>query len=66
MMYKKMRKPLTIFFSVILLLLSPLSSLAATSDIPFDSLAQAAIAIDADSGQIFYEKNSQEPLPSPL
>ena len=63
MMYKKMRKPLTIFFSVILLLLSPLSSLAATSDIPFDSLAQAAIAIDADSGQIFYEKNSQEPLP---
>ena len=49
------------FIAIICLLLFALPSRVAASELEFS--AEAVIAFDANSGKIFYDKNSHEPLP---
>lgn len=44
-------------------LITPLTTNAATKDDDFVIAAKAAIAVDAETGKIFYEKNADKPLP---
>lgn len=50
----------TLLFIISFNLMVPLNALAETD---FNINAKAAIAIDADTGKIFYEKNADTPLP---
>lgn len=62
----KLLKKMQILVTVSLIFLpvtSSLNVLAASADTPFDVAAKAAIAVDANTGKVFYEKNATEPLP---
>lgn len=56
------RNPLC-YFVLVILALAIFSPLTAFAETDFEVNAKAAIAIDAETGKIFYEKNADTPLP---